>query len=212
MYFFKQYQKYFYLLGGIIILIGFGIYYYINSKSQSNNEIIIADEVKKTTTVITTTKSGFYVDVKGAIAKPGVYFFSEGDKVIDAINIAGGLTKNATTSNINLSQKLKSEMVVYVFTKYEIMKTTTTTQVCKCETFKVESSLDKENESTNDKININTADVTKLMTLSGIGEAKAKAIIAYRDSNGLFKTIEDIKNVSGIGDNLYNQIKDNITV
>jgi competence protein ComEA len=157
--------------------------------------------------------NSFFVDVKGAVKQPGVYEFLEGDKVIDAIKQAGGLTSNAYTSNINLSKKLSNEMVVYVFKKSEITTpTTTANNPCNCETIQVDNCINKEENTSSSKVNINTADVNILSTLSGIGEAKAKAIIDYRTQNGLFKTIEDIKNVSGLGDSLFAKIKDSITV
>ena len=177
----------------------------------------------------------FYVDVKGAVKKPGVYEFNDGDKVIDAIKKAGGLAKNGITSNINLSQKLKSEMVIYIFTKNEITtKTVVSNSVasinntpCKCETIEVNNCTtkddvviksdsnatnDSDNISISSKININTATVEELSKLSGIGSSKAEDIIKYRTENGSFKTIDDIKNVSGLGEALFGKIKDSITV
>ena len=74
------------------------------------------------------------------------------------------------------------------------------------------NNTDTKNDKTNGVVNINTASIDELMTLSGIGESKAKSIIEYRSTNGKFNTIEDIKNISGIGDALFNKIKDNITV
>ena len=148
--------------------------------------------------------------------------FNEGDKVIDAIEKAGGLTKNGVTSNINLSQKLKSEMVIYIFTKSELTSKTTTnkpitTTSCKCETIEVNNCITTtkvvdSTEEVSSKININTALTNELMSLPGIGESKAKAIIEYREHNGLFNTIEDIKNVSGLGDSIFAKIQDSITV
>ena len=92
--------------------------------------------------------------------------------------------------------------------------TTTTKSTCECETIEVNNCIKDEQviENTDSKININTASLEQLMTLSGIGEAKAKAIIEYRESNGGFKSIEDIKNVSWIGDALFEKIKDFISV
>lgn len=162
------------------------------------------------------------VDVKGEVNTPGVYELTSNNTVIDAINKAGGLTKISDTSNINLSKKLEDEMVIIVYSKAEIQKMEEDKIVCPpcnnaCITEEDEKAkLDEKEENTAEtpmgKININTADETTLQTLDGIGETKAKAIIEYRNKNGNFKTIEDIKNVSGIGDSVYEKIKDNITV
>ena len=102
----------------IILLIGGLIYYIKLDKEEINEDIAII-----TTQIETSNKEKkFYVDVKGNVKKPGVYKFKDNDRVIDAINKAGGLTKNADTSNINLSKKLTSEMVVYIYNKNEIKK------------------------------------------------------------------------------------------
>lgn len=220
MIYYQKYKKYLFILLLffiiILLLIGFKSF----KKKNINKEISLLTTDKMSTKIITNT---FFVDVKGAVKNPGVYEFVTDDKVIDAINRAGGLNKYATTININLSQKLKDQMVVYVFTKSEITTTkekTTIPIACHCETFSNETCITKNTttkvtdnvQNSNTKVNINTADINTLMTLSSIGESKAKAIISYREINGNFTKIDDIKNVTGIGDSIYNQIKENITV
>lgn len=194
-----------------------------------------------------------FVDVKGEVKKPGVYELSLGKRVIDAINTAGGLTKNAYTKYINLSKVLSDECVIIVNNKSEIKKIeekknieeikindNTSVSVKESEvitndvdktkeevkTDEVKSEVEKEEnkedktdnvkeevkDNLNTLVNINSASVDELMSINGIGESKAKAIIEYRNSNGLFKSIDEIKNVSGIGDKLYDKIKENITV
>lgn len=200
-----KYKKYF-LLGICLLILGLLLIFYLTSDKK---EKIVYIRKESTTKLV----KSFFVDVKGSVKKPGVYEFLEGDKVLDAINIAGGLTKNATTANINLSKKLTSEMVVYVFNKSDLT-TTRTANPCNCETVEVNNCITKDtaSEKPTGKININTADKEALMTLTGIGEAKANTIIEYRKTNGNFKTIEDIKNVSGLGDIMFEKIKDSITV
>lgn len=177
-----------------------------------------------------------YVDIKGAVKKPGVYQFTNNNIVIDAINKAGGLSKYGSTININLSKKLFGEMVIYVFTTSELKKKKTEAVIisnvpeCKCETIVIDDCISDNNEAVKDEgssvndqtsssvvpsnilININVASVLELQNLSGIGESKANAIITYRETIGNFIVIEDIKKVSGIGDSIYNDIKDKITV
>lgn len=156
----------------------------------------------------------FYVDIKGAVKNPGVYLVNENNIIKDIIDMAGGLSKNATTSNINLSEKVKSEMVIIVNTKSELTtkKTTTSTTnsnntIC---TTRVINSCDDEKEE-NKLININTASKEELMKIPNIGESKADSIIIYRNENR-FNKIEDIINVNGIGEALFVKIKDYITV
>ena len=142
----------------------------------------------------------------------------------DLINKAGGVTKNADTSLINLSKKLKDEMVVIIYSKEEVAtlkeKTKENTEnICPkendaCANTTLEP-ITKENiqeETVNTKISINTATIEELQNIKGIGKSKAEAIIKYRDENGKFKKIEDIKNVSGIGDAAFEKIKDQITI
>ena len=162
------------------------------------------------------------VDIKGEVKNPGVYEVKKNIRINEVIKLAGGLTYRANTKYINLSKKVTDEMVIFIYSDYEISK------LKEKEKIKEESpSLEDENlitsnstfntnkddkkETINEKININTATLEQLMTLSGIGESKAQAIIAYRKKNK-FKTIEDLKEVSGIGDSIFDKIKENITV
>lgn len=172
----------------------------------------------------------YYVDIKGAVTKSGVYEVTDNTRVIDVVNLAGGLSTNANTSYINLAKKVTDEMVIIIYTNEEIANAISSNQVLKtdidnskelsikndaCITPSSNENTTKEesgNKQTSGKVNINTADIEELTTVSGIGESKAKAIIAYREENGNFKKIEDILNVSGIGEKLFEKIKENITV
>lgn len=172
------------------------------------------------------------VDIKGQIKKPGVYSVLEGSTINDLIKLAGGINKNGTTENINLAKKVEDEMIVIIKTNAALAKylkdnkesepICATTNIDCSECLKNVSSsviVNKEpsNESdSNDgitgKISINTATKEELMKLNGIGESKANTIIEYRNANGPFKNIEDLKNVSGIGDVAFEKIKDDITL
>ena len=217
----SYYKKYLILASCLVLFAVAGIGYFM----LNNNDSVITDVLAETTSTTSAVKeesTKLYFDIKGSVKKPGVYEFTQGDKIIDAINKAGGLTKNATTNNLNLSKKLTNEMVIYVFSKNELTTTKALEPVsnaseCKCETIEVNNCVDKNttNESTNNetsKININTDNKERLMTISGIGSSKADAIIEYRTKNGNFKTTEDIMNVSGISKTIYDKIKDTITV
>ena len=164
----------------------------------------------------------YYVDIKGAVNNPGVYKLKEDSRVIDAINNSGGLKENADTSIINLSKKIEDEMVIIIYSKEDLQKykDNLSTKAIEDEIKKEIISIDKNNKAEinidlkedNGKININTASKEELTTLPGVGESKAEAIIKYREDNGNYEKIEDIKNVSGIGESAFEKIKDNITV
>lgn len=222
------------ILACIISLIS--SYFYLYKEDEIITDSISYQEPTTTTRNLENEKRNFYVDVKGAVKKPGVYEVNDGMMVIDAIKMAGGLKNNAYTSNINLSQKLTESMVIYIFTKTE-MKTEPTSEIitnttCTTQIINVDTPTTIENKpinttstttstsiknttstlSTSSKlINLNTATETELTTLPGIGVSKAKTIIEYRTANP-FNKIEDIKNVSGIGDAAFEKIKDYITV
>ena len=191
---------------GIILLIS-TMLYYIKDESKELEDITLLTTTKQ----ITTKTEMIFVDIKGSVNKPGVYKFDINDRVIDAINKAGGLTKNANTNNINLSQKLTNEMVVYVYSDNEIKKGNnklTCNTLCENNIIEVNNCVENTNK---DLININTATLEELLTLPGIGESKAKNIIEYREENK-FKNIEELKNVNGIGESLFEQIKNKITI
>ncbi len=209
-------NKYKLLIIGAILVLIISLIYYLKPDNDTNetNELSLLEK----TTIKTTNKTKNYIDIKGSVKKPGVYEFKENDRVIDAIKLAGGLTKNANTNNINLSQKLTSEMVIYVYSDSEIKSQNnplTCDTICKTEVIEVNNCIENTQETkTNNSelININKATISELDSLDGIGESKAQAIIDYREQNGNFKSIDDLKNVSGIGDTLFESIKDKITV
>ena len=137
--------------------------------------------------------------------------------------MAGGLTENANTSVINLSKKITDEMVIIIYSNYEVENFKRTKEI---EESIIKQCNQKDNnslkndacivnnteENINSKISLNSATKEELMTLSGIGEAKAEDIIDYRNKNGGFKNIEEIKNIKGIGDSMFDKIKDHITI
>ncbi len=183
---------------------------------QEKTVVAVKEEIPKDETL--------KVDVKGAVKKPGVYELKLGTNVLDAITSAGGVTSKGVTTNVNLSKKLTDEMVIYIFTTQEIKERNAKNEIvceipkCECETIevqecpKVNESDKNDNTSTekSDKVSINTASKEELMTLKGIGEAKAQDIIDYREKNGPFKTLEDLMNVSGIGEAAFEKLKEQI--
>lgn len=128
------------------------------------------------------------IDLRGEVMYPGIYKVKEGTLIVDIIELAGGFTENANITNISLVNIVDSNTKIVI------------------------PSSNNENSDNNKLININDASIADLMMLPKIGESKAKAIIEYRTLNGRFNNIEEIKDVSGIGDSLYEAIKTYITV
>lgn len=233
--YFKNKIIYIALITSLLIIIIIGYFMYVKKEDSVSAEDPV--KVEKKEEKVKTIK----VDIKGEVNKPGVYEMEKGSRVIDAINKAGGLTDKANTEIINLSKKLEDEFVIVIYNdndlkevvmdKYVennnncpstindacIIKNDTTSINNKNVSTKKSSSTNtsqKTNTSntTSSIVNLNTATLEELQTLSGIGESKALAIIEYREKNGEFKTVDELTNVSGIGESTVEKIKDNITV
>ncbi len=234
-------SHYFSIVISLLFLIvnSIGLFYIKKSfvcECEKCEDLIFPDQNE---TIIIEDSNEIFIDIKGEVKKPGVYKVPINTRVSEVISLSGGLTKNANTRFINLSKIVKDGEVIVIYSNSEIKNATKTKTItntvyvdtpCICEEVKNDAclvqNLDIEdpviennttmetnnNETVSSKININTASKEELMTLSGIGEAKAKSIIEYRNNNGLFKGIEDIVNVSGISESIYAKIKENITV
>ncbi|MGN0437126.1 MAG: helix-hairpin-helix domain-containing protein [Lachnospiraceae bacterium] len=135
-----------------------------------------------------------YVYVCGCVNNPGVYSLMPGDRVVDALTLAGGITENGNPLAVNQAQKVTDGLTLYV---PGIDETTDAGMV---------SAVD------DGLVNINTADKETLMTVPGIGESKANAIISYREEHGNFNKIEDLMEISGIKEGVFNRIKDYLKV
>ena len=154
-----------------------------------------------------------YVDIKGMVTVPGVYEVDDTYRVNDVINLAGGLIEGADTSTINLAKIVYDEMTIIIYSNEEIReKYKEEVCVCDCSYIVNDACINSDNSAQNKLININTASIEELMNIPGIGEAKAREIINYREVNGKFNSIEDIMNVPGIGEALFEKIKAYITV
>lgn len=125
------------------------------------------------------------VEIKGEVRYPGVYQVSGDARVYELVRIAGGFTSAANTESVNLADFLKDGCSIYVAPRVEAQK---------------------------GKISLNRASLEELMTLKGIGEVRAQSIIDYRELHGGFKTIDELKNVQGISENLFEQIKEFLTL
>lgn len=142
-----------------------------------------------------------YVHVCGAVKKAGLYRLPAGARVGDAVDMAGGFTKKANQDAVNLAAFVSDGQQIYIPYESEAVRSGPES-----------SSDDGLPEAGQGRVNINTAQEAELTSLSGIGESKALAIVEYRREHGSFSSPEDIRKVPGIGDGIYNRIKDLITV
>lgn len=208
----KQLPKKWLLLGSgasIVILITLlvGIYLMVNKEPQVDTTMW--EETSLTTTAEVATdatkeraETMIYVDIKGAVKVPGIYQLKTQQRIWDALALAGGVREEADTAQVNYAQKVKDQMIIYVPKKGEAMAQS-------LETLQ-ESAPAQQNQE--EKINLNTATEAELQTISGIGAKKAQEIIRFRDEQGPFKTVEELKNVPGIGEKTVERLKDMLTV
>lgn len=157
------------------------------------------EEESREKTQITEAPETVFVDVCGAVINPGVYELEADSRVYQAIEAAGGFLESAASEYVNRAESLKDGQQVYIPTRDEADR----------QKLPVMQQTDQQQDT---KVNLNTAGKEELMTLTGIGESKAEAIIAYREDNGGFAVKEDILNVQGIKEGTYEKIKEDIVV
>ena len=152
------------------------------------------------------------VYVSGEVNNPGIVTLKSDQRLADAVKMLGGVTKKADMNNINLAIKLEDEMHYIIPKKGD--KSNSSNQNLSNNTSNRNSNLDSNqaNSSNTNKININTAGIQELDAIPGVGEATANKILSYREENGNFRSIEEIKNVNGIGDKKYENMKESICV
>jgi len=143
-----------------------------------------------------------YVYICGAVKQPGVYALPEGSRIYEVIEDADGLTADADETLVNQAEPVTDGMMVRIYTREEALAFAKENQ----------NGEDTENQEKDGRININTATITELMTLPGIGSAKANAIVSYRDEYGEFSSIEDLMKVPGIKEGIFRQMKEHIKV
>lgn len=200
-----MYEHKIYLIFAVIIAFVTGYYFLEERKSSSeiNVEDIVPTEINEEEESAQPPKTeSLVVDIKGQVKMPGVYSSSQEERVIDVVQRAGGLTENADESKVNFAEHVQDAMVIYIPAKGEegsIPQGMTSNPT--------DAGVNKQG-----KINLNKADENELQNLPGIGPSKAAAIIEYRVTNGPFKSVEDLKNISGIGDKTFDKLKDLITV
>ncbi|WP_034550577.1 helix-hairpin-helix domain-containing protein [Carnobacterium funditum] len=158
-------------------------------------------------------KESIYVDVKGAVQIPGVYEINATTRLTDVIILAGGFLPTADQSRVNLSQKLTDQMMIIIPTIGAGVEQESSNETDSKEESPVIISIPNDlSDKETGKVNLNTADITQLQTLSGIGGKKAERILQYRQEHGSFKAVEELKEVSGIGDKTFEALADFISV
>lgn len=166
-------------------------------KGNKDTQVTLEDKQEKAKN----EPSSIFVEVKGAVRKPGVYTFQSDARVEEAIQRAGGFTSKADTFDINQAAKLEDSMMIYVRSEGEAERQTQTASA------DASSGIEK-----SQGVNVNQADAAELQTINGIGPAKAEAIIAYREEHGEFQQIEDLRNISGFGEKTIERLKSQLTV
>lgn len=194
-----------------IVLISGGLYLLVNIQENeqldSSVELTLESVIKGSDEEIDDEDEGMgevekqvqsvHVDIKGAIEIPGVYEMMANQRVIDVVHKAGGLKDDSDSNTVNFAKQLEDEMMIYIPSIGEEV------------VVELPVSLDT---SDGGRVNINQADLNELLTLNGVGPQKAQEIISYRESNGQFSKVEDIMNVSGIGEKTFEKIQDQLTV
>jgi len=204
-----------YLLIVILVAVTIGIYFLVPSEKDVTEDALSDDWLEENGEPFgdrqnvqekeqsSEEKERIMVDVKGAVASPGVYKAFAGDRVQDLINQAGGLLDTADQHSINFAMRVADEMVLYIPV---IGDNSSLTEEVQGSMTSVTASAGKS------LVNINSASDTELQVLPGVGPSKAAAIIEYRETNGRFRSIEDLMEISGIGEKTFEKLKEHITV
>lgn len=205
----QQYKKWIIIIGISVLTIGCFYYYFI--KEPATSELVKLEEkdsIDMEQTISLDEKENkqsedesslIVIDVKGAVQYPGVYEVAENARVFEAIQKAGGMSEKADELAVNLASPLQDGIAVYIPFKGETKENP----------FISPNVVD---DPAQQKVNINLATSDELQTLSGIGPSKAEAIIAYREEQGPFTKIEDLLEVTGIGEKSLEKIREEITI
>lgn len=199
--------KYVYYCAILFLIVVSAVTYLVQQQYDNKSTVIESDTtVTEDTTIEAKAEEGtlsdsenqlIYVHVCGHVEVPGVYELTDNSRLYEAIEAAGGLTEDAVESSLNLARVVVDGEQVYVQSMVDIEKGYSGAQT---------------GIEVGGLININTGSLEQLMTLPGIGESKAQSIIDYRSSKGPFKQLEDIMNVTGIKENMYEKIKEHISL
>lgn len=189
----------------VISVVGFKLLF---SKNQAKigqfEEVVLTETTDLVEEIENNETVKMYVDIKGAVKLPGMYEVTSDMRVLNVIDMAGGLKETADDSQVNFSQRIEDQMVIYIPVEGEELSEKVVAGV--------NSNTANSNKDEEKKVNLNQATKEELMTLNGVGEKKAEKIIEYREENGSFKTIEDLKNVNGFGEKSFESLEKYISI
>ncbi|MDD5793989.1 MAG: helix-hairpin-helix domain-containing protein [Clostridiales bacterium] len=214
----KKYKVIGSVILAIIIIVFMFVKYSLggrNDLKSSSEDIFIDDEIKDKSYDLPSNVSNdsnslsqsisnfkeIVVEIKGEVKNPNIYKLNENSIIEDLINKAGGLTEFADISKINRAEKLQDHIAIVIPNKNDPNSQNT-----------ISSSVSASSTQGNSLVNLNTATDIELQSLPGVGPSKAKSIIEYREKNGGFKSIDEIKNIKGIGESSFEKLKDKITI
>lgn len=214
----KKYKVIGSVILAIIIIVVMFVKYSLggrNDLKSSSEDIFIDDEIKDKSCDLPSNVSNdsnslsqsvsnfkeIVVEIKGEVKNPNIYKLNENSIIEDLINKAGGLTEFADISKINRAEKLQDHIAIVIPNKNDPNSQNI-----------LSSSVSASSTQGNSLVNLNTATDTELQSLPGVGPSKAKSIIEYREKNGGFKSIDEIKNIKGIGESSFEKLKDKITI
>lgn len=200
----EDYRKYCLLvLCGVICLIGFVTQKKVaQPATQTQMDASFSTGKRAKPTQASASSKLMYVDVKGAVNRPGVYALKSGLRIQDALTKAGGVNANADINHVNMAQQVNDQQVVYVPVKGEV-------------TTPIGSSAaqgDSATDTSGPIVNLNTATKEQLMEITGVGDKKADIILQYRQEHGQFKSVDELKDVSGFGETSVANIRDQLAV
>ncbi|MCT3601816.1 ComEA family DNA-binding protein [Lactobacillus acidophilus] len=205
----------------IIVLVVIVGGFWLKKENQNNSEVENMQMMQSSSmssssstsnvsnTVQTSNSKTITCDISGAIKHQGVYTLKNGARLQELIEAAGGITSRAQVKVINRAVLLKDQDKIYIPYKGEKVESAVTTPNTNSGN---NDSANSSNQAGGDKVNLNTANITELQKLTGIGEKKAEQIIAYREQNGSFQKIEDLMQVSGIGEKTFASLKDQLAI
>ncbi|MCD5470176.1 helix-hairpin-helix domain-containing protein [Lactobacillus delbrueckii] len=217
----------------VVVLLAAGGFYYANRQPAADNSALLSSSqsmsensgqsssvssvAASASSAASAANAEVVCDISGAVKHQGVYRLKNGARLEDLIEKAGGLTKDAQLQAINRSQLLKDQDKVYILGKGDKTEAAQTANSAAASSPSASASASSVSSSASgaasgDLINLNTATASDLQKLNGIGEKKAEQIVAYRQEKGSFKSIDELKEVSGIGDKTFAAIKDQLTI
>lgn len=214
--------KYQVIFGLLICVVLIGAYCFINQSTEETTASSLAstkttsaklnDKEKVQTTTTNQQHEQIFVDVKGAVLNPGVYQATKSMRGTDLIKMAGGFNEHADRNQVNLAKKVTDQEILYIPVQGEISSNPATNLGNPTDKSNGDSKDGSDTKASGDKINLNEADAAKMQTISGVGQKKAEKIIDYRNQNGPFKSVDDLKNVPGFGERTVANLKPSLSV